>query len=82
MSYEVIDEKHVSCPCGNGCIKIIIEENDFFQRKEDLTVDCMNCKNKYEIKKEISKSKPKHESELYFLVEKNNKNSTPIKLNF
>lgn len=82
MSYEVLDQRQVSCPCGNGSIKMIIEENDFFQTKENIFIDCINCKSMYEIKKEIIRSKPKHESEIYFLVEKNNNNSIPIKLNF
>lgn len=82
MSYEVIDRRQVICPCGNGLIKMVVEENDFFQHKTHIVVDCENCKNKYEIQKEISKAKPKHESELYYLVEKSRTSSNPIKLNF
>lgn len=70
MSYEIIDEETQTCPCGNGYIRRIIKENDWFQRKETITIECAVCSNKYTVEKNTVKTSNNHELVSYFLVEK------------
>jgi len=44
MSYEIIREEIKPCKCGKGTIKIITKENDWFQIKEDVEINCEICK--------------------------------------
>ena len=44
MSYEVIGENVQPCPCGKGIVRTIIKENDFFQTKEDVEIECDECR--------------------------------------
>ena len=82
MSYEIIRNVTTPCPCGVGCIRKIVKENDWFQQKESITIECDICNSKYTIKTESAKSKPYHESVFYYLVEKSNENAERIKIDF
>ena len=70
MSYEIIREDKETCPCGSGYIIRIIKENDWFQRKEDITIECVNCKKKYTVEKNTVRTSNNHELVSYSLVEK------------
>lgn len=70
MSYEIIREDKETCPCGSGYIIRIIKENDWFQRKEDITIECVNCKKKYTVEKNTVRTSNNHELVSYPLVEK------------
>lgn len=79
MSYEVIYEKEIPCPCGKGKIKHTVRENDFFQTKKSVTIECPVCSMKYNITSEIHTPKPKHEYTVYYAVPANGMDE-PIRL--
>ena len=46
MSYEVVNERTVPCPCKKGTVKFVLEENDWFQTKEHVLIECPECAKK------------------------------------
>lgn len=82
MSYEIVDDNKVACPCGCGFVRRIIKENDWFQQKENLVIECEFCNDAYAIVREEHKSKPYHESVFYYLVEKGNEDGQRISVSF
>ena len=82
MSYETIQNQIISCPCGAGCIRRVVKENDWFQQKESVFIECTVCGGKYTVESEIVKPKPHHESVFYYLTEKSNETHNRIKIEF
>ena len=80
MSYEVVNEKTVPCPCKKGTVKFVLEENDWFQTKEHVLIECPECAKKYTISSEYHCPKPKRDYTRYFIV--NNETSEKIALDF
>lgn len=44
MSYELDCAHESRCPCGKGLIIEKVFSNDWFQFKEELEIDCDDCK--------------------------------------
>ena len=82
MSYEIIQNQTISCPCGAGCVRRVVKENDWFQQKESISIECAVCNGKYTVETEIVKPKPHHESMFYYLTEKSSETPTRIKIEF
>lgn len=70
MSYEIISDDKIVCPCGKGHIRKIIKENDWFQRKESILIECECCDNKYTVEKNTVRTYNNHELVSYSLMEK------------
>ena len=70
MSYEIISDDKETCPCGKGYIRKIIKENDWFQRKETITIECDSCNDKYTVKTTTVRTYNNHEIVSYSLIEK------------
>lgn len=84
MSYEIINEKKQPCPCGNGFIQYICEENDWSQFRENISIQCTKCQDEYEVKSKYFCPKPKHDYNIYYLVKIGEDIDSPntIKLDF
>ena len=82
MSYEIIQNQAISCPCGAGCVRRVVKENDWFQQKESISIECAVCGGKYIVETEIVKPKPYHESVSYYLTEKSSETPNRIKIEF
>ena len=78
MSYEVIREKEVDCPCGKGKVRQVVKENDWFQQKEFFEIQCDECKEKYRVITETFIPKPKHDVTRYFLIDKDTEEKIPL----
>lgn len=68
MSYDVVKEKTIPCPCKEGVIRYSLSENDWNQTRESITIECHKCKEEYRIVSESYRPKPKHDFTLYYLV--------------
>ena len=75
MSWEIENIKEISCLCGKGKIILKSESNDWNNTRKNVYIDCEDCNKRYDIVKEVSVPKPKHEIEIYYCVKKNNKNN-------
>ena len=82
MSYEIIRNDKTPCPCGAGCVRRVVKENDWFQQKESISIECAVCNGKYTVETEIVKLKPYHESVFYYLTERSGETPTRIKIEF
>ena len=80
MSYEINSIHQIKCPCGNGEIKHIVEDNDWGQTRERIEILCDDCKKNYEIVSKHVCPKPKHDYWVYYC--KSKETGEKIKLDF
>lgn len=74
MSWETISINKVKCPCGEGTIEQKIKEDDWNRIEEETPIiKCPNCAKKYDIESEYFYPKPKHDYNIYYCVNKDNK---------
>lgn len=69
MSYEVCNSEKISCPCGRGKISKVLKTNDWGRTKEDIIIECEQCRKKYKIETSIKMLKPYHETVIIHCVE-------------
>lgn len=63
MSYELISEKDIPCPCKKSTYKVRCFQNDWMQHREEWDMNCDSCKSKYRLG---SRATNKLESPTYF----------------
>jgi hypothetical protein len=52
VAHEVLSEKTVACPCGNGLLRAQLSEHDTWPHVKELSehIDCADCREKYVIR--------------------------------
>jgi hypothetical protein len=50
MSWDVFSDREHECPCGKGTYREIIEMDDWNRTREDVTMNCPDCRIKYKMK--------------------------------
>ena len=57
MSWEEMDKRSITCPCGKGVITRTDYMDDWNRYKETVSIDCPECRIKYKL---VSRSYYKH----------------------
>lgn len=79
MSWDVINEKEIPCPCGKGVLKHFFEMDDWNRCREYVVIDCAECRKKYTITSEtIQHPNPVKDITNYYCTNEKEK----IKLDF
>lgn len=70
MSWEIMDAKEISCPCGQGKIIRKSLSDDWNRFREDISIQCQNCSKQYKIISRTTTLKPYHENTFYYCADK------------
>ncbi|MDQ0090537.1 hypothetical protein J2T12_003960 [Paenibacillus anaericanus] len=50
MSWDVISDNVYTCPCGKSTYEVTTEMDDWNSTREKVTMNCLECKDKYQKK--------------------------------
>ena len=80
MSYDLVKENKVDCPCGKGKIALKMYENDWNQEQNEVEIECSECKEKYKITSKYVCQRKGHEATYYYEEPLDGGESIPLAL--